>query len=194
MQLSIDQQPSPSRIGSPGSGIEASPWEFTSPSRPKWGPRPAISHAAVQHARVRHRFASDAHCPALKSPREILTVSSHHYAIGRSLEMTEEGQGEAALLRHIRPRDHAYLPYVTPCVLRTCTGFSQPKKLGLFSAPWEAQGERNLATRPKSLIPVKTIPLPAAPLFFPFLDITPWTPPPGLFILMLVHHCSVRKG
>lgn len=45
-----NQQPLPSRIGSPGSGIEASPWEFTS-LLAQVGPHSAISHASSSIAR-----------------------------------------------------------------------------------------------------------------------------------------------
>lgn len=130
-----NQQPSPSRIGSAGSGIEASPWEFTSLSCPSGAP---LSHQPCDSSmRVRRRFASDA-LPCIEISSGILTVSSHHYAIGWFLEMAEQPRARASL-RDIRARDHAY-----PCVLylvwpphrRLLPG----PKLGLFPSAGEAQG------------------------------------------------------
>lgn len=159
MQLE-NQQPSPSRIGSAGSGIEASPWKFTSLSCPSGAP---LSHQPCDSSmRVRRRFASDA-LPCIEISSGILTVSSHHYAIGWFLDMAEE-PGREPLCgtsgRGIMPT-HVYCTWYG----HRTGGFPQAQSSGCFSAPGRRRGR--LATRPKSLIPVKTISLPWASFPFP---------------------------
>lgn len=151
------------------------------PSCPSGAP---LSHQPCDSSvRVRRRFASDA-LPCIEISSGILTVSSHHYAIGWFLKMTE--QPGRASLRDIRARDHAY-----PCVLgmpphRLLPAQQSP---GCFSAPGRRRGR--LATRPKSLIPVKTISLPWASFPFPRYHLGN---SPGLCSLMLAHHRLVRKS
>lgn len=96
--------------------------------------------------RVRHRFASDA-VPRIEISSAILTVWSHHSAIGRLLDMTEQ-PGRAGR------RNHAH-----PCV---CPPRRLPSpQFGLFPSAGGGAGG-GLATRLKSLIPVRTVSLPRA--------------------------------
>lgn len=137
------------------------------PSRPSGAP---LSHQPCDSSvRVRRRLASDA-LPCIEISSGILTVSSHHYAIGWFLKVIEL-PGRASL-RDIRARDHAY-----PCVLGMPRHRLPPAQQnpGCFSAPGRRRGR--LATRPKSLIPAKIISLPWAS--FPFSSISPCELPPA---------------
>lgn len=124
--------------------------------------------------RVRRRFASDA-LPCIEISSGILTVSSHHYAIGWLLKMTE--QPGRASLRDIRARDHAY-----PCV---CTKSASPssRARGVYEGRGGAGDTRHEAEK---LNPSEKY-FPAVGLL-PFSSILPYKlPRPAL-----PHACSSR--
>lgn len=140
--------------------------------------RPSGVHSPISHASSACVFDTDSpqkHCPALTSPQKSLRF--HHTITPLDgFSKRPKGQGEPSLWDI--PGEGSCLPML--CANRP----SFPTlKLGLFSAPGRRRG--TLATRSKSLIPVKTISLAWA--FFRCFSILPR----GLPQPLLTHACSI---